>query len=132
MNKTLSRLWNHEEPIVSYPGWTAERVPIPEWIDPKISPSNVAAILEGGCDSGAYLPAVTYHAALETLNTHGEAIFDYLEDSLGELPPKTSSVGSWAGLAVFYLSYAVELWALEVKTPLNDLLPHPWILVEDD
>jgi len=85
---------------------------IPNFIDQDLTPYDLAAIIQGGCESGAYMPAVTYHKAMETMSEHGDDVFTYIEERLGELPtPK--EVTSWSGLACFYVSYAVELWAIE-------------------
>jgi hypothetical protein len=85
---------------------------IPNFIDQDLTPYDLAAIIQGGCASGSYMPAVTYHQALETMSEHGNDVLQYIEDRLGEIPqPKNNE--SWSGLAVFYLSYAVELWASE-------------------
>ena len=96
----------------------------PEWITEPLSPSDVAAINQGGCSSGAYMPAVTYFTAMETMRDHGDDVLQYIEDNLGELPdvPKDTS---WAGLNCFYLSCAVELFAssLEDREDWNDEEP---------
>jgi hypothetical protein len=77
------------------------------WID---SICELQAIQQGGCASGAYMPAVTYSTALDVMSKHGNDVLEFIGNILGELP--TPPVGeSWAGMAVFYLSYAVELWA---------------------
>lgn len=74
------------------------------------SVSELQAIQQGGCASGSYMPAVTYYTASKTMAKYGDEVLDYIESQLGELP--TSPKGeSWRGMAVFYLSYAVELWA---------------------
>ena len=95
-------------------------IEVPRWIDQDISPSTVAAIYQGGCNSGAYMPAVTYYTASNTMNEHGDDVLDYIEENLGELPevPKASS---WSGIACFYLSYAVELWASETEAALQEI-----------
>jgi len=80
----------------------------PDWIGP-LSPSDIAAIIQGGCASGAYMPAVTYHTAALTMQEHGDDVFQYIQDNLGELP-KPNDDESWSGLACFYLSYGVELF----------------------
>ena len=67
-------------------------------------------IQQGGCASGAYMPAVTYRTALETMHLYGDNITNYLIDRLGKLPVHTG-IRSWSELAVFYVSFAVELWA---------------------
>ena len=46
-------------------------IDVPAWIKDGITNYDVASINEGGCASGAYMPAVTYHEALETMNEHG-------------------------------------------------------------
>jgi hypothetical protein len=82
----------------------------PDWITQELDLADMQAIQQGGCASGAYMPAVTYHQALQTMEEHGDDVLQYIEDTLGELPQPDKGE-SWSGLAVFYLSYAVELWA---------------------
>lgn len=84
----------------------------PDWIREELSPCDIAAISHGGCDSGAYMPAVTNHLAEETMAEHGDNVLDYIQDAIGELPTPPSGA-SWSGLACFYLSQAVELWVAE-------------------
>lgn len=67
------------------------------------------AIQQGGCASGAYMPAVTYYTANRVMSQHGDAVLEYIENGFGELPSPPAG-DSWSGLAVFYLSMAVELW----------------------
>lgn len=83
----------------------------PEWITESLSPYDIAAINQGGCASGAYMPAVTYNQALETMAEHGNDVFEYLEENMGELPVMDKPV-SWSGMAVFYLSCAVEMFCM--------------------
>ena len=85
----------------------------PEWITQPLTPRDIASINQGGCASGAYMPAVTYYDAAQTMSEYGDDVFDYIESNLGELPNPSSSPlfnGSWSGLACFYLSYAGELF----------------------
>ncbi len=100
---------------------TALDIEIPEWISQDITTHDIAAITMGGCAFGAYMPAVTYHEAIETMNEHGDDVFQYIEDSLGEIPQPEKGF-SWAGLAVFYLSTAVELWASAVENEVLEAL----------
>jgi hypothetical protein len=102
-------LWEYDNSI-------ADLVDVPAWIKQDITAADVAAILQGGCASGAYMPAVTCHQALQTMNEHGDDVMDYIEDTLGELP--SAEPGSWAGLACHYLSQAVELWAGSIEDEL--------------
>jgi len=83
----------------------------PEWITQPLSPADIAAILQGGCASGAYMPAVTYSQAVATMSEHGDEVVQYLEDYYGDHLPAVPTGESWSGLAVFYLSAAVEAWA---------------------
>lgn len=81
----------------------------PKFIVEDLDNDDIKAISVGGCASGAYMPAVTYHQALVTMSEHGDDVFDFIEECLGEVPfPKEAE--SWSGLAVFYLSLAVELY----------------------
>lgn len=109
-------LWNTETAIADIPGHDIE---IPDWINSDISPHEVAAIIQGGCASGAYMPAVTYHKALATMQEHGDDVLQYIEDQLGELPSVTGQ--SWGQMACTYLSAAVELWASSVEQELESL-----------
>ncbi len=108
-------MWNTETPIREIEGLDIE---IPAWIERDISPNDVAAIVQGGCASGAYMPAVTYHQALETMKEHGDEVLQFIEDQLGELPAPAKGK-SWSGMACFYLSCAVELWASNVESELE-------------
>jgi hypothetical protein len=112
-------LWNTETPISDIDGLDVD---IPAWLSDDISPNDVAAIVQGGCASGAYMPAVTYGQALATMGRHGDDVLDYIEDALGEIPPPPAD-SSWSGLACFYLSTAVELWASSVESVLEDFEP---------
>jgi len=83
----------------------------PEWITQPLTPYDIAAIEQGGCASGAYMPAVTYYEANKTMSKHGDEVLDYIERELGEVPPNPDFVDrSWSGLACYYLSMAVELF----------------------
>jgi hypothetical protein len=97
-------------------------IDVPSWIDADISPATIASIVQGGCASGAYMPAVTYWRALATMNEYGDAVMQYIGYTLGELPaPDTGE--SWAGVACRYLSLAVELWAGDMLAQLVDFEP---------
>ena len=109
-------LWDHENPASSY----SDDIDVPGWIDQDISPATIAAICQGGCESGAYMPAVTYYDAMRTMTAHGDDVLRYLHDNLGELPKPNDDI-SWSGLACFYLSCAVELWASYAESVLDNL-----------
>ena len=113
----MADLWNTETPISE----CAPDVGVPDWIEGDISPCDIAAILQGGCASGAYMPAVTYHKALATMAAHGDDVLDYIENALGELP-KPPNGASWSGMVCHYLSCAVELWASSVESEVEAAL----------
>lgn len=93
---------------------------IPHWIDSEIGVSTVASIVQSGCHSGAYMPAVTYYRALATMSDFGDDVIDYIDTQLGETPaPKPWE--SWGGMACHYLSLAVELWAGDIYYRLEGL-----------
>ena len=99
----MTTLWDIEERAAEY-------TDVPAWIDQDITGQDVAAIVQGGCASGAYMPAVTYHTAAQTMADYGDDVLQFIEDYAGELPQAPTG-SSWSGIAVFYLSVAVEYWA---------------------
>lgn len=109
-------LWDDDEPIAD----RFEGVDVPEWIEPDISPYDVAAIVQAGCASGAYMPAVTYHTAERTMAEHGDAVCEYLGDSDMSLHFNPSSE-SWAMFCTQVLSAAVELWAMHAESALSEV-----------
>jgi hypothetical protein len=110
-------LWNNATPIKDL----ETDITVPDWIESDISPYDVAAITQGGCASGAYMPAVTYYQARETMNEHGNDVLQFIEDNYGDELPQPQKGESWPGIAVFYLSVAVELWANMASDELEGL-----------
>ena len=92
----------------------------PDWLAYELTAMDIASICQGGCASGAYMPSVRYHQANETMAAHGDEVLEYITDQLGELPQPANET-SWTGLACFYLSYAVELWASNIMWQLENL-----------
>lgn len=96
-----------------------ETLEIPKWIDADYISADtgqeyvswLSDVVTFGCASGAYWPAVHNYSAVETMGQYGQAIFDALDGVLDELTPPTNE--SWAALCVYYVSAAVELWAME-------------------
>jgi len=107
-------LWDHDTPA-------SEHTEVPEWVGDSVTCADVAAIVQGGCASGAWMPAVTYYQAVATMSEHGDDVLQYLEDQLGELP-QHASTESWSGIAVHYLSCAVELWASGAEAEICEAL----------
>ena len=108
----------------------ADDLEIPEWIEEitdELYPSedvvwvsSIKDICQGGCSSGAYMPAVTYSRALQTMHSQGNEVMAYIWEQLGEWPSADlCSNPSWSGLACHYLSLAVELWAGSVMAEIE-------------
>lgn len=81
---------------------------------------EIAAIIQGGCSSGAFMPAVTYHTALKTMYEYDDDILEFIEHQLGEIPQPGGKF-SWSGLAVHFCSLAVELWASQFDEVISIL-----------
>ena len=111
----MTDLWNDNTPITDY------EIDVPTWIAQDISAYDIAAILQGGCASGAYMPAVTYHQAAKTMAEHGDNVLEYLEGAWGELPQPEKDT-SWSGMACMYLSCAVEAWVSSVEPELSEII----------
>ena len=94
-----------EEPNVQ----ETQKPDFPAWIE-ELSPSDIAAINQGGCESGAYMPAVTYSTAVETMSQHGDEVMEYLNWNDYFEAPTPPSDASWSQRCCFFLSVAVELW----------------------
>lgn len=105
---TFTKDWNDDQGNRSCEDYGIER---PKWITDEITIYDLDAIRWGGCASGSYMPAVTYHKALKTMSEHGDDVIEYIENFMGESPSIPFEEYSWSGLAVHFLSTAVELWA---------------------
>ena len=87
---------------------------IPDWLD--------VDLWENQCESGSFMPAVTYWSAKAAMHSWGDQILAYIEDRLGDVPaPDDKNRSSWGTLACFYVSVAVELWAADTLAALEDI-----------
>ena len=123
-NKTFDQMmWDDKECLQGRDLGNGFDLLVPEWIDPDITGRTVAAIVQGGCASDAYMPAVTNHLALETMNEHGDAIMEYFE-WVGADPHSNGWVHDpwmpWSEMAVHFVSFAVEIWAHSTYDALSD------------
>ncbi len=104
--------WDDDEPLCD------RGIEVPEWIDQDITGSTVCAIQQGGCESGAYMPAVTYHEALETMSEHSDDILETVESVFGCVTmweeARRNGV-TWDGVACWFVSNAVEIWAAQFE-----------------
>ena len=113
-------LWNNDSPVKDL------GLDVPSWFDQAITPCDFAAVCQGGCESGAYMPAVTYHEALAIMSEHGDNVLDFIEEALGEVQLPDWGWGfSWSGLACHFLSVAVELWCGGIADELEEILEDP-------
>ena len=104
MTMTRDQAWNTNTPIRDL------GVKVPRWIEQDISPLVVSSIAKGGCASDAYLPAVEYWSAMNIMHDHGDDVLGYLDEVLGEIPSPPEGT-SWAGMACYYLCYAIDVWS---------------------
>ena len=112
LKNTSGEVWDQDDPMRTLvdADYHPDGYPVPAWIDQEITGTAVFEIRQGGCASGAYMPAVTYYDARQTMAEHGDDVLEFVEEHYGEIPqPKPGE--SWSGIAVYYLSLAVELWA---------------------
>lgn len=114
-SNTSTEAWDDDTAILMQ----TDEIEVPAWIDQDIDSNTVDSICQGGCASGAYMPAVTYWQALETMNDHGDDILTYIEDNMGQLPDVSGE--SWSGMACKFVSCAVELWASSVQSEIEDI-----------
>lgn len=85
----------------------------PEWLLAMGGINSLAelqSVAVGGCESGAFMPAVAYHTANKVMAEYGDYVIAYLEDLALEfkLDP---AIHSWRGFACKVLSSAVDSWA---------------------
>ena len=111
-HELLQRLYSVDRPVYDY------GIEPPHWISETISTLDVAAIIEGGCQSGTYPPAVEYRQALETMRRYGDEIFEFIKDNQWELP--RFEITSWKAGAVEIVSTAVEMWCNNVADELAE------------
>ena len=108
----LKRLYSVDRPASDY------GIEPPQWISETISTTDVAAIIEGGCRSDTYPPAVSHAQALETMNRYGDEIFEFIKDNQWEVP--RFEITSWKAGAVKIVSTAVAIWCGNVADELAE------------
>ena len=114
MNKmTEQEIWNNEDAICLQTD-TLDDISIPPWIEQDITPSTVAAIVHGGKQHD-----LCRLVSPRLMAEHGDDVLQFIKDEIGELPQPARDE-SWSGIAVYYLSHAVELWASTTYSRLTD------------
>lgn len=91
---------------------------VPAWIEQDITFGQVESIIEGGCDSGAYMPAVTYYDARQTMAEHGDDVMDFISETGIEICVTDKS---WSQVCCYLLSSAVELWAMQAADKIEEI-----------
>jgi len=81
--------------------------------------SELHAILQGGCASGAYMPAVTYHTANKCMAECSDSIEEQIADSFEEGIVFNPSTDSWYQFASTLVSAAVESWCYQFNSALE-------------
>ena len=111
---TEEKMWNDDREV-------CKDHTVPPWIEQDIHYDHVMAILQGGCDSGAYMPSVTYHIASDVMSAHGDAVLAYLDDyGITDEVSLYKTGDSWSMIAVRALSLAVETWASRIYDAYED------------
>ena len=82
--------------------------------------SSLKDIIYGGCASGCYMPAVTYATALSTMGVYGSEVMSYLWEHFCERPELPKSCVLWQEICCHWLSVAVELWAYEMMSCIDE------------
>ncbi len=77
-------------------------------------------VVQGGCASGSYMPAVTYWQAMKVMQDHGNDVLDYIQQQLGDEYPQPPKDASWQGIACHYLSMACELWCSSMLSQVGE------------
>ena len=110
MTDTQYDIWNDETKVREY------EIEVPGFIEQDITAQDIVTIVQRGCISGAYMPAVTYHVAVDLMTDYSDEIFDTIENAMG-CPPadclSRTEDNSWAAMATRFVSLAVEIWASE-------------------
>jgi hypothetical protein len=83
--------------------------------------ADIQAILEGGCDSGAWMPAVTYYDAKRIMAEHGDEICEYLDECVFGNAELKLSDETWGNFCVRMLSAAIERKAALMRYRLEDI-----------
>jgi hypothetical protein len=104
-------MWNDEQEV------REAGVCTPDYVEEGVTFSTVAAIYQGGCASGAYMPAVTYYDARQAMAEYGDDIITDLRDSVDENFLSIWEDEDFSGYCCRMVSAAVELWAY--STTLN-------------
>tara|TARA_Y100000310_G_scaffold30979_1_gene29396 strand:- start:5156 stop:5527 length:372 start_codon:yes stop_codon:yes gene_type:complete len=106
-------LWNCEQLVTDFD------IDVPQWVEQDIAVYDVASILQGGCASGAYMPAVTYVTAQRIMAEHGDDVVEYLDQACHGEYVLDVEKDTFCSFCVKVLSAAVDQWAVSVSDQLE-------------
>ena len=116
---------NETTTTISIPEWiegtqfTAEALNDPTHPDHEVQAASVKDVFLRGNWGGTYMPALEYYTAMKTMEKHGDAILEYINQSGLELPKPDIKEDSWGMICVQYVNTAFEEWASTVHYTLN-------------
>jgi hypothetical protein len=121
-------LWEHEVDLKDLD------IDVPAFFSHHDDPntSDVMAVYQSGCDSGAWINACTCHLAMKTMLDYGNEVLDFLERSGGEVMVNISERAGWFGLACHLVSRAVEEWCILHKDDVECALEEHLAEVSDE
>lgn len=104
------------------------KIDVPSWIDQDYSwtLSHLRDLSQHGCESGCYMPAVTYWQALATMSEAGTEVLEYTADMREDCGLQPPIDFDWSQIAVWYLSLAVEMWARNICDRMENDLEGDW------
>ena len=83
---------------------------------------ELKSIIECGCASGAFMPAVTYYTANKIMSQYGDDILEFLDNTGScDVIAIDPSFDSWSGIAVKFVSMAVELWCIQFDSVVDGM-----------
>ena len=105
-------------------------IDVPKWIDQDVTLYTANNVACGGCESGAYMPAVIYCKAQETMGEYGDDVLQYLDD-VGLCEPIETSGKTWLCIACDILSRACDIWFSSIDSSEGEIIDGFWDIIQD-
>ena len=118
-------LWIHETDCDAPPWFCMDAVSeqMPDGKGWGLSVSFLRDLCQHGCASGAYMPAVLFTQAKDTMARCGDDVITYIWENLGEVPPpETCAHPYYSAWCSHWVSMAVELWAGSLLAQVEDVM----------
>jgi len=103
---TNSCIYDSELDLCELPSW---------WPDDNLTLADIEGIQRTRRAGQAYMSAVCYASALSHMDCCGDDVMKFIEDMLGGIPILQKTI-SCSGLAVYYLSLAIDLYCQQFDT----------------